>query len=1127
MIRKLLSVLICFASITLFGQTAAFVGNPVGKTEYSELNEFLSDYEIYSIDATSIYNYVKKSKTEHTEFQLNLGDKHSFKLDLQENIIQRPGIKAKVLTENGIELQEPSGIKCYNGVVAGTTRKASISVDKEFLLGFVVDNNEDFWFEPLWHIIPGAPTNQYIFYYAKNFKQTSEHLCGAVEANNKHKQIENQIKATNGTPESPLGCKEVELAEASDKGMCSKYMSISGAQNRIISVINTVQNNYNGWFDDNLTLKIVDWYNVACNGSDPWSNTVDAEQLLNEFTDWAPGNFSDHDIGQLWTSRTFSFGVVGIAWLGTVCTNLRYNCISDFTSNPNFIRCTVSHEMGHNFNCEHDASGAPYIMAPAVSSTNNWSSESVNTFNAFIPSRWCLSACTGGNPPSADFYSDEQTGCKPFTVHFTDNSTGDPTQWTWTFSGGTPSSSTLQNPTVVYNNPGIYDVTLKATNASGSDTYTQAKYITVRDIPVADFSVTSIQGLAIFDNKSIDGEDYYWEFGDGEDSAEEEPTHDYAEPGTYTVSLTVTNDCGSSTYIKVIEIVFVPLADFSSNISKGCVPMVVNFTDESEYEPTSWQWTFPGGTPSSSTLKNPTITYNTPGLYSVTLVATNSAGSNTITIDKYISAATVPVASFTDTIAGNTVSFNNTTQGNDNQYLWTFGDGDSSMVKNPVHLYDQSGTFTVTLYVTNTCGSDTITGVITIVAKPEAGFTSDKSKGCIPFVVHFQDNSTNQPTSWQWSFPGGSPSTSNAQNPIITYPATGSYEVSLIAGNIAGSDTIVIQKYIKVNDKPLASFSYSIDKNVVTCLSNSTNATSWLWKLSDGNTYTTENITHIYLTSGSKTITLIASNECGSDTTVQTIDIIYDQLTPVAKFEASLASGCLPLLVTFTDFSENNPIEWYWTFEGGDPSTSSVQNPVVIYNTAGEYDVQLIVKNLFGYDTINKPDYIKVTGLPAVKFTYSLKDGIVSFVNQTIGGTAYLWNFGDGTTSTEENPVHTYTVPGEYTVSLTVTNECGSFTFNQKINTMVGSKDIDFVQSLILYPNPNAGRMTIEIHSLASRHLDIKLADVLGREIYQTEIQLSAGVNKTELNPDGILPGTYFVKIESTDGMIVRKMLVK
>ncbi|HNG12717.1 MAG TPA: hypothetical protein PL173_06520, partial [Saprospiraceae bacterium] len=140
MIRKLLSVLICFASITLFGQTAAFVGKPVGKTEYSELNEFLSNYEIYSIDATSIYNYVKKSKTEHTEFQLNLGDKHSFKLDLQENIIQRPGIKAKVLTENGIELQEPSGIKCYNGVVAGTTRKASISVDKEFLLGFVVDN---------------------------------------------------------------------------------------------------------------------------------------------------------------------------------------------------------------------------------------------------------------------------------------------------------------------------------------------------------------------------------------------------------------------------------------------------------------------------------------------------------------------------------------------------------------------------------------------------------------------------------------------------------------------------------------------------------------------------------------------------------------------------------------------------------------------------------------------------------------------------------------------------------------------------------------------------------------------------------------------------------------------------
>jgi uncharacterized repeat protein (TIGR02543 family) len=173
-------------------------------------------------------------------------------------------------------------------------------------------------------------------------------------------------------------------------------------------------------------------------------------------------------------------------------------------------------------------------------------------------------------PPVANFTADTTTVIAGGSVNFTDLSTNNPTSWSWTFEGGTPSGSTSQDPTVTYNTPGTYDVTLTATNSAGSDTETKTNYITVTSPqpPVADFTASS------------------------------------------------------------------------TSISAGDS---ISFTDQSTNNPTSWSWTFEGGSPGSSTAQNPSsITYNTVGTFNVTLIATNAQGSDTETKVDYITVAEKP-----------------------------------------------------------------------------------------------------------------------------------------------------------------------------------------------------------------------------------------------------------------------------------------------------------------------------------------------------------------------------------------------------------------------------------------------------------------------------------------------------
>ena len=226
------------------------------------------------------------------------------------------------------------------------------------------------------------------------------------------------------------------------------------------------------------------------------------------------------------------------------------------------------------------------------------------------------------------------------TVNFTDLSTGDVTGWTWSFGDG--QSSTQQNPTVVYANPGVYSVTLVASGPEGTDSMTRHDYITVETPAVADFASSNPVGPApltvTFLDFSTNATGRVWDFGDGGTSTDQYPAHTYTNPGTYTVTLIATGGCAPDTLIRVDYVtatVASVTAAFSGDPLSGCAPLDVTFTDESTGGATSWSWDFGDG--NTSTAQNPVHTYTASGEFDVQLTVTGPGGSDSITSTAYIS----------------------------------------------------------------------------------------------------------------------------------------------------------------------------------------------------------------------------------------------------------------------------------------------------------------------------------------------------------------------------------------------------------------------------------------------------------------------------------------------------------
>ena len=620
------------------------------------------------------------------------------------------------------------------------------------------------------------------------------------------------------------------------------------------------------------------------------------------------------------------------------------------------------------------------------------------------------------------------------TVHFY-TSMQNYTSYFWDFGDGT--NSNQSTPSHIYTQEGVFNASLTVTDNAGCiQTFFISPGITV-NLPVANFTTTTQRNgcnqINIqYVNNSQNAQMYLWDFGDGNISSIESPFHTYTDAGVYDVSLTVySGSCVSiqsePQYIRVDT----AHAEYAITTDQLCLPITATYTDLSS-NAVSWMWRFGDG--DSSLIQNPSHIYTTrPNLFTYLAIVDIHGCIDTM----FSNSMLFLVADFTTSADSGcfpfNVQFTNTSSLIVNNFYWDFGDGSTSTDPNPSHAYAAPGEYDITFAVSSnlTSCSDTLRMPAKIkVRQPAVDFTSTDLTACAPSIVNFSDLSVDADM-YLWNF--GDSTTSTNSNPSHIYNTPGTYTVSLIGTSTLGcSDTITRQAYIHVLG-PITNFSTSpligCTPFQVNFTDHSTNATSWSWNFGDGYSEITTNTNHVYADSGTFTVSLVTWDTTGCSSYYQFPQPVTIHQSPIADFTSPAMSGCTPFVGNFTNQSSNYTSS-YWIFDDG--STSTATNADHQFNQAGVYDVQLIVQNNFGCtDTAYLPTPIDVLATPSINFSASSNGGCsplyVNFINSTSNaiGASYLWDFGNGQTSTDINPTMVFTQPGFYNVSLSATNSNG------------------------------------------------------------------------------------------------------
>lgn len=287
---------------------------------------------------------------------------------------------------------------------------------------------------------------------------------------------------------------------------------------------------------------------------------------------------------------------------------------------------------------------------------------------------------------------------------------------------------TLQS--IVVTAPGVYSVAAQL----GCNSAIAQIEITGFNLPLAAFS-PNINGVSVnFSNNSSFGESFQWDFGDGMTSTAGAPTHQYATGGNYEVTLIATNVCGSDTSAQTITITLPPVASWTQSANSGCEScggFPIEFTASPQGTGLTYTWTFEGGVPATSNAANPLVRYSGPGTYGVTLTVSNAAGSGTLSMADAVTISPAAAADFAASFDGFTAAFsNNSTHATD--YLWTFGDGNSSTAVSPVHTYTAAGNYTVVLVANNDCGVPSMqVAYLSIVVGLQEPDQGEKDQACV------------------------------------------------------------------------------------------------------------------------------------------------------------------------------------------------------------------------------------------------------------------------------------------------------------------------------------------------------------------------------------------------------------
>lgn len=631
----------------------------------------------------------------------------------------------------------------------------------------------------------------------------------------------------------------------------------------------------------------------------------------------------------------------------------------------------------------------------------------------------------------------------------------------------TTDTSTLTTPEYIYANPGTYVVTQTVFNGETGCSHSTSQEITVTT-PEAAFTVSTTAGcvpleVELLDASAFAGE-WTWSSDGGtiSDPTAQNPTITFDAPGKYTNIQLIIQDMNScaDTLIFTDTIVANDLAiNFTSNIATGCAPLTVDFTETAmSFFGTEaiYTWTF--GDLGTSNEQNPTFIFEEPGLHTIKLSVEDDWGcKRTRAIAGFIE-VTKPEASFTaDTLSctWGQVNFDNTSSGQQLTYQWDFGDGNFSTEESPSHLYTSESVYTVCLTIKDKFDCEDMickTNYITI-ANPSASFSLDSTfASCPPLPVNFYNLSQNA-NQYTWDYGDGS-GISSLEEPSHVYTIPGVYHVSLIAASTeACQDTMVVEDLI-VLDGPEGTYAVDIDTAcvpaTVTFTAESVDNYVYIWDFGTGMldtstlSATSEVISFTYTDPGTYTPLLSFVNNTGCFRTLPPIDPIYVTTTaPDFAADQTLICSTGGDEITFANLSNSpdpiNSVEWI--FEGGDPSMSTLAEPVVNYMSPGSFDVTMIIDNGFCTDTLVREDYIVVAAGPDADFTTSVTEGcaplMVNFTDNSsvlLGDISeWFWDFGDGTSANIENPTHIFETGSDFEVTMTVTTMDGCVSSTSRI----------------------------------------------------------------------------------------------
>ena len=540
---------------------------------------------------------------------------------------------------------------------------------------------------------------------------------------------------------------------------------------------------------------------------------------------------------------------------------------------------------------------------------------------------------------------------------------------------------------------------------------------------------------------------------------------------------------------------YAPNVDFTYTLSPVGATFSAVFTNLS-MDAETYFWEFGDGFTSTET--NPTHIY-AEGVYDVCLTGFNVYGEATVC--ETIVAVFPPTALFS--FAGDpTVTFTDLSTNEPTSWFWNFDDGGTSTETNPVYTFAENGIYNVCLTVENAGGESTFCQnvIISSYAAPVANFsfTGDPT-------VTFTDLTIGEPTGWNWSFDDGGFSTD--QNPVHTYATNGIYNVCLTAENALGTSTtcqdVVIGSYLA----PTVLFNYSGDPAVTFTDLSTESPSGWSWDFGDGSFSIDQNPVHTYAANGSYTVCLTATNAVGSGTGCETV-IIDSYAAPDALFTFDGDPD-----VTFTDLSTNDPFEWFWNFDDG--TFSSEANPVHTYTENGVYNVCLEVTAAGGSDiSCQDVEITTIVTAPVADFDYFFGVGttVAFFDNSTNSPNSWEWDFGDGNTSTLQDPEHTYDAAGAYNVCLTSGNAGGSDTYCQ-IVTLTGINQLN-QEVLNVFPNPAEATITIELPTL-SEASTLTMRNELG-QIVMVQEQLISNSSNATLNITSLPSGVYLITISNS-----------